>query len=120
MRRALQTVSAATLLLLLLLPTAPASGSYQLVTKWGKYGTADDRFKNPTGLATGPQDKIYVADVGNVRVKKFDASGTFISSKWGATASWSTRGESPPTPSAMSTSPTCSPTGSRSSTRRAA
>lgn len=48
-----------------------------------KPGTGDDQFDQPTDIAFGSQDEIYVADgYGNSRVMKFAANGKFLD-KWG-------------------------------------
>ena len=56
---------------------------YRLLSKWGEYGTDNGRFKNPEGLAVGPDGRVYVADAGNHRIQAFDAQGNFLF-KWGS------------------------------------
>ncbi len=75
-------VTACALVALLILSAAPAGAAYQLVTKWGSYGSGDDRFILPGGVATDAADNVYVADSRNAQIKKFDSSGSFIG-KWG-------------------------------------
>lgn len=64
------------------------SPNYQLLMTLGTYtgsaigSSADGEFRNPTGVAIDSQGNIYVSDMGNLRVEKFDASGNFIK-KWG-------------------------------------
>jgi len=55
------------------------------VTKWGSNGgdgttgTGNGEFDNPRGITTDSSGNVYVADMGNGRVQKFDSSGTYIS-----------------------------------------
>src|SRR5438270_863408 len=60
----------------------PAWGVVQFSSKWGSLGTTDGQFSNPYGVATDASGDVYVADVSNERVQKFDATGAFIT-KWG-------------------------------------
>ena len=48
------------------------------VFEWGKYGTGDGEFVEPTGLEIG-DNRVYVADTGNNRIQTFDLDGKFIS-----------------------------------------
>jgi hypothetical protein len=57
--------------------TPPACG----VRAWGTSGT-DGQFDVPAAVATDASGHVYVADVLNSRIQKFDASGTFVT-KWG-------------------------------------
>jgi DNA-binding beta-propeller fold protein YncE len=43
----------------------------QFLASLGQYGTDDQGFQLPTGIAIDPQGYIYVADTGNHRVMKF-------------------------------------------------
>ncbi|MDQ3245096.1 MAG: hypothetical protein M3P22_02020 [bacterium] len=54
-------------------------GSY---IEWGKYGTGDGEFISAQGLASDTDGNIYVAEIGNNRVQKFDNNGNYIT-KWG-------------------------------------
>lgn len=59
----------------------------KMLTYWGSRGDADGQFgatnHHPWGsIAIDPQGNIYVPDLGNHRVQKFDSQGKFIS-KWG-------------------------------------
>src|SRR5205809_2266776 len=56
------------------------------VGKWGSYGSAPGQFMYPTGLAVGPDGSVYVADLNNNRVQKFNNDGTFIL-QWGTAGS---------------------------------
>src|SRR5262249_7691545 len=53
------------------------------VTTWGSSGSGDGQFSFPEGVATDGSGNVYVADTGNDRIQKFDASGTFLST-WGS------------------------------------
>jgi streptogramin lyase len=56
---------------------------YAFVGKWGSGGTGDGQFNTPGGLALDGEGNLYVADVRNNRVQKFDSKGTFLR-KWGS------------------------------------
>ena len=50
----------------------------------GTQGSGDGEFENPAGIATDGLGFVYVADVGNARVQKFNAAtGAFVT-KWGS------------------------------------
>lgn len=55
-------------------------------SKWGESGQADGLFSGPSGVAVDSLGYVYVAEMGNHRVQKFDPNGRFIT-KW---ASYST------------------------------
>ena len=63
---------------------APTSEVFDLDDREGS-GQARGQFNLPVGVAVAPAGPIYVVDGGNVRVQRFDDSGTFIGS-WGADA----------------------------------
>src|SRR5207244_1331791 len=46
----------------------------------------DGQFNFPYGVATDGSGNVYVADDGNHRIQKFDASGTFLTA-WGSDGS---------------------------------
>src|SRR5438128_2424564 len=63
----------------------PPCGAFLL--KWGvKSGTSNGQFNFPSGVATDANGNVYVADTGNSRIQKFDASGAFLTT-WGSTGS---------------------------------
>ena len=57
--------------------------TYTFVTKWGSYGTDDGQFDYPIVVALDSSDNVYVNDMNNNRIQKFDDRGSFIT-KWGS------------------------------------
>ena len=51
--------------------------------QWGGTGSADGKLKEPGSLALDSVGNVYVDDIRNYRVQKFDSSGNFIA-KWGS------------------------------------
>jgi DNA-binding beta-propeller fold protein YncE len=64
------------------------------ILKWGIKGTGDGQFHNPSGIATDSADNVYVVELGNKRVQKFDSSGNFIT-KWGTNGTENGQFDSP-------------------------
>ena len=60
---------------------AQAADSYQMVKKWGTYGTGNGQFKYPQGVAIDSSGYVYVMDSLNNRMQKFDSNGNFVT-KW--------------------------------------
>ncbi len=54
-----------------------------LITYWGSYGSGNGQFKSCRGIAIDPIGNIFVTDIGNLRIQKFDNSGNFLLS-WNA------------------------------------
>jgi len=54
-----------------------------LPIQWGQSGSEDGEFVSPRGIAVDKDEYVYVADSGNSRIQKFDASGSFVA-KWGS------------------------------------
>jgi DNA-binding beta-propeller fold protein YncE len=51
--------------------------------KWGSLGVSDGQFDSPSSIAFDPSSQgIYVADLENDRIQKFDTNGKFLM-KWG-------------------------------------
>jgi DNA-binding beta-propeller fold protein YncE len=67
-----------------------ANGTF--ISRWGRIGgpdlagSGDGEFNAPSGVAVGPDSKVYVVDKNNARVQRFDAAGKFVS-KWGSPGS---------------------------------
>ncbi len=57
-------------------------------------GGAPGQFTNPRGLALDPTGNLFVADVDNNRIQRFDSTGAFVTS-WGFTGSYSGQFRSP-------------------------
>jgi DNA-binding beta-propeller fold protein YncE len=53
---------------------------YVFKTKWGALGTGNG---DPEGITVDKLGHVYVVDLGNDRIEKFDSNGTFITT-WGS------------------------------------
>ena len=63
--------------------TSFASGDYDLLYEWGKYGpTEPSNFAFPQFIAVGEDGSIYVSDFGNKRIQKFSSTGEYLT-HWG-------------------------------------
>jgi DNA-binding beta-propeller fold protein YncE len=51
--------------------------------KWGLSGTNDGEFYHPGDIEADSSGNLYVADINNARIQKFDSEGNFIM-KWGS------------------------------------
>jgi sugar lactone lactonase YvrE len=60
---------------------APATGPFDLSDRRGP-GSEPGQFKDPIGIAVGPDDVIAVVDSGNARVQRFTREGEFLG-VWG-------------------------------------
>ena len=97
-------------------------GRIHLYRQMGQRRLGDGQFRAPYGMVADSFGNVYVTDLGNGmgnndRVEKFDSNGAFLK-QWGTLASGdttnsTTRGASPPTPQATSSSPTPATTTSR-------
>ena len=59
------------------------AADYDLVKKWGSFGTAPGLFNEPADVAVDPlNEAVYVSDLENNRIQKFDSNGNYITS-WG-------------------------------------
>jgi DNA-binding beta-propeller fold protein YncE len=58
----------------------------RFVTSWGGLGTGDGQFNQPDGIAVDSAGHVFVGELGNDRIQKFDANGTFLT-KWGGPGS---------------------------------
>lgn len=57
---------------------SPDSESYVFDLQWGGYGSLNDEFYSPEGIAVDLVGNIWIADTNNHRIMKFDASGNFL------------------------------------------
>ena len=48
---------------------------------WGSGGSGDGQFNSPTNIAVDSLGSVYVAELGNGRIQKFDSDGNFLT-KW--------------------------------------
>ncbi|WP_179369016.1 HYR domain-containing protein [Candidatus Nitrosotenuis sp. DW1] len=66
-----------------------AAGNYPFVSTWGKQGlTTSGAFTFPQYAAVDETGNVYVTDLGNSRVQKFDNDGSYLHS-WGSMGSGS-------------------------------
>jgi sugar lactone lactonase YvrE len=79
------TITAAILLVFAFPSAAQASAPFTFVKTWGSSGSGPGQFKGASDLAVDPGGYVYVVDVGNHRVQKFDLAGNFVSYVSGAT-----------------------------------
>ena len=62
---------------------ASAEGGYCFITKWGSEGSGDGEFNSSRDIAVDSSGYVYVTDILNHRIQKFDSVGNFIT-KWGS------------------------------------
>ena len=60
-----------------------AEERYTLVKKWGSKGNNPGQFDQPQNLVIDSSTTVFVADLGNHRIQKFDSNGNFIT-QWGS------------------------------------
>ena len=89
----------AMLLMIVLLVSTPSfafgSSSHPFILQWGQSGlTTPGHFTNPQNIAIDFQGDVYVTDLGNMRVQKFDNNGTFLLA-WGSQGSGAGQFKSP-------------------------
>src|SRR5260221_4346973 len=65
------------------LPPAVDYSQFVLLTSWGSSGSGDSQFQGAQAVAVSNTNFVYVADLRNQRVQKFDSNGTFLT-KWGS------------------------------------
>lgn len=59
-----------------------SSNEIEFILKWGSYGTSAGEFKYPHSVAVDKYNNIYIADLKNDRIQKFDNNGNYIL-EWG-------------------------------------
>jgi tripartite motif-containing protein 71 len=58
-----------------------------LLGEWGTSGNGDGQFSLLSSVAVAPDGTIYTADIGNHRIQRFSATGTFLGA-WQGRFSW--------------------------------
>ena len=60
--------------------------TYGFVTKWGSQGSDDGQFYYPYGVDIDSSDNVYVADISNNRIQKFDINNAYLTKlgSWGS------------------------------------
>ena len=70
-------------------PAASASYDHPFILKWGERGIdTPGEFSNPKYVAVDSEGSVYVTDLGNKRVQKFNSEGEFLI-EWGNSGSLS-------------------------------
>jgi hypothetical protein len=77
-RRALETVAAALAIAASFALPPVAGAALPVVTTWGGPGAGQGQFSVPQGVAVDTAGGVYVADLNNNRVEKFDSNGRFL------------------------------------------
>ena len=75
---------------------APVLGlpSSAFALAWGSSGSGNGQFSSPWSVAVDGGGNVYVGELGNSRVQKFDSSGNYIT-KWGSSGSGNGQFSSP-------------------------
>ena len=74
---------------------ANTSDSHPFILEWGQSGIkAAGFFSFPQNIATDDLGNVYVTDLGNMRVQKFNNNGVFLNA-WGSSGSGSGQFNSP-------------------------
>jgi streptogramin lyase len=69
--------AAVTVTALVVMPSV-AGASLSFVAQWGGLGAGQGQFSVPQGVAVDAGGDVYVADLNNDRVEKFDSNGRFL------------------------------------------
>ncbi|MDI1495225.1 MAG: NHL repeat-containing protein [Cenarchaeum symbiont of Oopsacas minuta] len=73
--------------LIALVPISNASYDHSFILKWGESGLdSPGEFLYPQYIAIDSNGSVYVTDLGNKRIQKFDANGEFLTT-WGSSGS---------------------------------
>lgn len=78
------TCSAAVLFLGMMSPASAAAQAYQYIGQWGSAGTGVGQFGTIGGIATDATGDVYVTDMADDRIQKFNSGGTVIG-EWSVT-----------------------------------
>lgn len=70
------SMAAACVLLGSALSTVAAAQTF--LTSWGSFGSGDNQFRTPVGVAVGGSGDVYVIDGDNHRVQVFTSTGSFL------------------------------------------
>jgi DNA-binding beta-propeller fold protein YncE len=60
------------------------AANYNLIKKWGSLGNSPSQFNEPSDVTLDPvSNAVYVSDLQNNRIQKFDSNGNYITT-WGS------------------------------------
>ncbi|MFC2169968.1 PKD domain-containing protein [Acidobacteriota bacterium] len=85
---------------LVLSTSAYSQDPHEFILKWGSFGYGDGEFFFPHDIAIDSDGYVYVADMWNYRIQKFDSDGGFIG-WWGLDNTCYTGWHDPPTGSGI-------------------
>ncbi len=70
------------------------TGLHLLKFSFGSFGTGDGQFDGPTDVAVDDNGNIYVSDMINYRIQKFDSDGNYLA-QWGSSGTGDGQFKSP-------------------------